>query len=347
MIDSPEQKKTDEIQQAPLFLLPRDVLTNVIGPYLGLQGRSRMARSCRQLHGFFQSGINKVRLMELQTAVLTCKASDIANILEANPYLLLQKSTTTDGAGRTFQNCSPLQNAIWSMAWILWPLLLNYLPKEKYFEALKQILELEDMDREHGAHYDATPLINALRNYAQRCRDLDYDNHPTPEKEAELTHLWCKGVGQPQRIIPMALVLEYCSGTGPFFLPEPRYNENDVALPNNINTEVIDRRFSVLRPPIVPGFPMKKVNSTDFYWFPLPKGLGDVFAISGWLGGCGWGACPGAFGIEFVSCVDAKINLVAVTTWYEAATKKLLALKQTLQNPALLQEIVPTRVPTL
>jgi hypothetical protein len=143
-----------------------------------------------------------------------------------------------------------------SMAWRLWPLLLKYLSKENYLEAFKQILELEEKDREHRAHYDATPLINALRNYAQRYREVDYDNHPTPEKEVELTHLWCKGVGQPQRMIPIALVLEYCRQDH-FFHPTPNY-ENDAAPPADTITKfvVYDERHS----------------SHEVSWLPLPEG---------------------------------------------------------------------------
>jgi hypothetical protein len=71
-----------------------------------------------------------------------------------------------------------------------------------------------------------------------------------------------------------------------------------------------------------------------------------VFAIASWRGGCGWGACPGAAGVKLVSSVDAEIGLAAMIAWYEAGTKKLLELKQMLQNPTLSQETAPTHVST-
>lgn len=288
-----------------LLSLPRDAL-RLLRPMLSLKDLSSLTRTCRGLRGIFQPELIDIRFQQLRTAVANGKRDDVEKILKTHPDLLLKKSQGND---------SPLQMAAWGLNWHMWAVMLNYLPKEKYQEAGAQLQELETPGRERGRHYDATPLINALQNYVQRHRDLDYDNHSTSEKAAELTLLWCKGVGLPQRMIPIALVLEYCRKDHSFH-PTPNY-ENDTAPPTDTTTEFYDW-----------------TQSRWALWFPLPEGLGSTFAIVR-------AVSQPARVLRCLSLAAAEIDLAAVTAWYEVGQKKLLELKQILQNPVLSQEAVP------
>lgn len=263
----------------------------------------------------------EIRFQQLKTAVAQGKRDEVEKILHTHPNLLLKKSEEID---------SPLQMAASGLNWHMWAVMLKYLPKEKYQEAGAQLQELETRDRECGPHYDATPLITALKNYIERYNALDFDNcitreKATREKDAELTQLWCKGVGHAQRLMPIALVLEICREDH-LLHPTPNY-KTDSAPPLDTTA-----KFYIWEEGYVS-------------WFSLPAGLGDTFGLIRAIPPCFGGGWPPEVAKRPLAS-HAEFNLMAITAWYEAGKEKLRDLKQILQNPNLPEEVSPSRMPT-
>ena len=280
---------------------------------LGQKEANRLTRTCHSLHSFFQNDVDTPLLNDLQNGVVYAGKDEelekeLEPIMKNRPDLLFRKLEITDGARRTFINCSLWQYMIWSKDWHRWSQALPHIPKELYAEAYQQLLELETPGRKHGPCYDATPLKKALESYKQKYQEFNFDNQQTAKKDAILVELWCKGVGVAQCGVSVALANQYSRDDRSFY-PCPDF-EKDTILPRTL-------KF------------YNGLTDDSCVWFPLLDGLGSDFAIIRAWDTRG----PGAGGVgESVWLRIAWVDLVAVTAWDEVGTKKLLALKQFLKS---------------
>jgi hypothetical protein len=98
--------------------LPHDILLSEIRPRLHLKEISRLARTCSGSHTIFQNVLDATLLEELQLGVVVGREDKkLMPIMKNRSDLLLKKSKVTDGAGRTFHDNSPWQNALWCKDW--------------------------------------------------------------------------------------------------------------------------------------------------------------------------------------------------------------------------------------
>ncbi|MCE3237932.1 MAG: hypothetical protein K0R24_913 [Gammaproteobacteria bacterium] len=143
-------------------------------------------------------------------------------MLKLIPGLELASGNVTDLSGRTFENITGFQYAIWALDWHMWSMILKYLPER---EAALQLQILEDVGTEYGLRFSFKPLILALNNYVRNYQSWTYEQC---EKH------WCQQVGGEQLRLPAHAINEYCRPDRPFH-PLPSFLEPH--LPRTMNTD--------------------------------------------------------------------------------------------------------------
>ncbi len=123
-------------------------------------------------------------------------------MLQKNRDLVLFPGNVTDLSGRTFENITGLQLAVWALDWHMWTMLRKYLPDEA---AAQQLSITGSWVAQYGLHAGVSggPLDNlakALKTYIDKCGNLFFNS----EKH------WQKQVGGAQLWLPAHVIHEYC-----------------------------------------------------------------------------------------------------------------------------------------
>ena len=113
--------------------------------------------------------------------------------------------TVTDLSGRTFNNITVFQYAVWALDIDMWNMVLKYLDGPS---ALAQLHSLETTPThysQYGAHYDITPLITKTQEYLNNYEKWNYN---------KCCQYWQKEVGGAQRLCPAWLIYAWCEKGG-------------------------------------------------------------------------------------------------------------------------------------
>lgn len=183
--------------------------------------------------------------------------------------LLCTSGICTDYSGRTF-HCSAYEYAYWAKDTHMCRMLETYMDEETKAHTLACINTMERIDEATGqptglvyqqqdkthrsAHFDFTPLTNALQYYS------DNYNHWRERNEWTLIRNAWLDVGKAQRDVPAHIAQEYCRPERSFD-PKPSFNE--ATLPRVLSIQCFEPSDS---------------NS----WFPLVSShyeLGSHFAL--------------------------------------------------------------------
>ena len=154
--------------------------------------------------------------------------------------LLRTPGVFTDYSGRTF-NCTAYEYAYWAKDTHMCRMLERHMDDETKAYMLARIDEIERLDADTGqpmglgysqgglehrsAHFDLTPLKNALQQYVD-----SYDNWERENNLHAMRAAWME-VGILQRDLPVHVVNEYCHPDRSFS-PRPEFNEE--ALPRSL-----------------------------------------------------------------------------------------------------------------
>ena len=154
--------------------------------------------------------------------------------------LLRTPGVFTDYSGRTF-NCTAYEYAYWAKDTHMCRMLERHMDDETKAYMLARIDEIERRNADTGqpmglgysqgglehrsAHFDLTPLKNALQQYVD-----SYDNWERENNLDAMRAAWME-VGILQRDLPVHVVNEYCHPDRSFF-PRPEFNEE--ALPRSL-----------------------------------------------------------------------------------------------------------------
>ena len=141
--------------------------------------------------------------------------------------LALEKGTVTDLSGRTFENITAFQYALWAMDWHMWKMLQKYISPEA---AALQLQELEEKGTAHGKHFSLSPLIEALDTYVK-----NFDGWYKASNWTAIETHWCRQVGGTQLLVPAHVAQEYCHPSRPFS-PCPDFSA-DVQFPRSMKTD--------------------------------------------------------------------------------------------------------------
>jgi hypothetical protein len=180
-------------------------------------------------------------------------------MLKANPSLAQARGTVTDLSGRTFEDITGFQYAVWALDWHMWKMIYNMENLERgYLSAEQAAQQMSEIDgapwtKKHGVHFSFDPLINALDTCLK---------HYEAGRYAEANTAWCQQVGGAQLWLPAHAINEYCRPDRSF---DPTPNFLEVNLPRSMklyrdqgfwftaeyNGGKIGVKFGVLRSSIV------------------------------------------------------------------------------------------------
>ena len=274
------------------FLAPKD-----IAALIGSKEQQRL----------FQPDLDGLKLLRF---VVRGEQEKADRLLTIHPELLLKRGTITDYSGRTFKNITAYEYAYWAKDTHMCRMLERHMDANTATIMHQRCLDIDKNGLtyeqrgvviEHSRHFDLTPLVSALQDYAD-----GYDNWLATRNWPAREAAWM-AVGMAQRDVPVHVANEYCRNDRSFH-PMPAFNEE--TLPRNLkfyncNT---DREES---------------------WFPLvvsaSSGLGVDFALIRVVGlaALGW---AGAGDV-------ARVDLAAVRRLDEV---RAIDLTQSLENLTLI-----------
>jgi hypothetical protein len=152
-------------------------------------------------------------------------------MLKANPSLATAKGTVTDLSGRTFEDITGFQYAVWALDWHMWKMIYNMEnPERGYLSAEQTAQQMSEIDgapwtKKHGVHFSFDPLINALDTCVK---------HYQASRWGEGDAAWVQQVGGAQLWLPAHAINEYCRPDRSFH-PTPNFLE--VNLPRSMKTD--------------------------------------------------------------------------------------------------------------
>lgn len=138
-------------------------------------------------------------------------------LLQENETLIFKKDTITDPSGRTFENISPFEYALWALDKHMWTSMLQYIPKgSKIVENLlsqyntistKGITYTLKQNTITEKHFNFDTIINAFNEQVKLVRlkfasSTDWD---------VIDRQWVNEVGSAQILLPAHVIYEYCS----------------------------------------------------------------------------------------------------------------------------------------
>lgn len=265
----------------------------------------------------FLSGVAKGCQTQVEALLMTSPAKE--------QYLLRTPGVFMDYSGRTF-NCTGYEYAYWAKDTHMCRMLEGHMDEETKAQILARVDKIYSLDAGRGkpmgllyqqggikhrsAHFDLTPLIDALQRYV-----AGYDTWKNTGNWAVVRAAWME-VGVLQRDMPAHVVNEYCHPERSFS-QKPAFNEK--TLPRNLEFYNSERR-------------------EDQSFFPLvicdSSGLGIDFALIRGRSNCyGLGVSVGA------PCAG-EFDLFALRRLDEIRTIELRHLRKSLLPTEVTRKLV-------
>lgn len=242
-------------------------------------------------------------------------------MLSQDMSLFYRKGQVTDCSGRTFENISGFEYALWALDKHMWTTILNCLPQnEEDNRVVRKLLngQCDNLDK-RGVTYSLNGQTITEKHFdfentiiKELQTQVDSINAPGAKNWEAIDNQWREGVGGAQKQLPMHFVHVYCSN-------EPFYP--------------------------IPKFISQPKSSKQFYnwatdknedWFSSDSKLGSEFAIyKGALHGAG-----------AVRCGGSQLDLDAMKALCEVRTLDFIDLKSQLEEQAGLEnhhQVVPLK----
>ncbi len=181
---------------------------------------------------FFQTNIIEGR--KILKAASTSDHDTVKSILKNNIDSFTQRGKITDSSGRTFENISGFEYALWALDKHLLTTMLQCLPRGNEGKRIKKtLLEQYEKVQTQGVTYwlngekftethfnFESTILKALRTL------VGFFAPPTMNWKAAEKY-WAPGLGGAQKLLPMHVVYEYCSKepfgpTVPQFISKPQ-----------------------------------------------------------------------------------------------------------------------------
>ena len=137
-------------------------------------------------------------------------------MLKKYPQLAMAQGSVTDHAGRTFNDITGFQYAVWALDWHMWSMIREYLPLEAARSQAKGFTTGRWVE-EHGVCASWQNLLDAYEFYL-----ANYEILFKASKWTELNKLWLIKIGGGQKALPMHVFHEYCH-PGQSFDPVPDF----------------------------------------------------------------------------------------------------------------------------
>jgi hypothetical protein len=252
-------------------------------------------------------------LGELLKCVAEGEQDQAEALIKKDSKLLLAAGKVTDLSGRTFDNITAFQYALWAMDYHMWTMIQKYLPTEAQ---AKQHALLESKGTVHGKHFDLQPLLDALKTYVDNAAKWNYDQRAVEQ--------WCKKMGGAQKLLPAHVVNEYCRSDRSF---APCPSEWTSPLPRTRTVAVYDGSKWVKGEWFTP------LNSSDALGSSVAfcresdgcRGRVGGGGLSGWVEAGAWLGVRGWWQQTDVA------NLKSLQALWHARTQQLKALADSLE----------------
>jgi hypothetical protein len=243
--------------------------------------------------------VDEKALGQLLKCVAEGEQDQAEALIKKDSKLLLAAGNVTDLSGRSFNNITAFQYALWAMDYHMWTMIQQHLPAEAQAE---QYHVLESKGTAHGKYFDLQPLLDALKTYVDNASKWNYDQRAVDQ--------WCKKVGGAQKLLPAHVVNEYCRPDRPF---DPCPTEWATKLPR---TRAVEDVWDG----------SKYVNGGS--WFAAPQlGISFAFYRAG-VPACEAGPVPGWVWRGGAPPVDLK----SLQALWNARTEQLKLLAVTLSE---------------
>lgn len=258
---------------------------------------------------FASSGLDTRMIEQLLKLVVEGEQDQAEALIKKDPQLLLATGNIIDLSGRSFENITAFQYALWAMDYHMWTMIQKYLPVEVQ---AKQYTLLECKGTAHGRHYDIKPLFDALKVFIDNAEQWNYDQRAVEQ--------WCKEVGRAQSLLPVHVVNEYC-----------RPDRSFASYP-------IDWESELPRTKTVWVLQDSKWCSKNRYiedsWYKLP--LGSSLACCQWWGRPGVTSCWCGNVITWYILSATGIDYIALQALWHARTQQLKRLIYNLKQKSSL-----------
>lgn len=229
-------------------------------------------------------------------------------LFEEDMSLFYTKSRITDCSGRTFENISGFEYALWALDKHMWTTILECIPQTKEGAWVLQLLkgQYDNLNKKGVTYHLNGQTITEKHfdfdNTIIKALQTQVDSINAPDKNWDaIDKQWREGVGGAQKLLPPAVVDWYCSDVP--FMPLPDFTSQPKSLKQFYNW----------------------TTNKDEGWFSVDSGLGTEFAIYKGTDvqlyvGAGW------------SSAAQRGDLDALTALCKVRTNDFIALKSQLED---------------
>ncbi len=188
-----------------IFNALRAKLPNKIGKYIA----NILATKSQGLHVPLSEGSqsNRQELSQFLRFVAEGEQDRAEAMLRKHRDLVLFPGDVQDLSGRTFENITGFQYAVWALDWHMWMMLRRYLPDE---QAATQIMSPGSWVRTHGLHAGMLggPFDQLIKAYEKYSSNIEAWSK---NKRYDLIQAqWCQQIGGAQLLLPAQAINEYC-----------------------------------------------------------------------------------------------------------------------------------------
>ncbi|ARB90870.1 hypothetical protein [Legionella longbeachae] len=290
--------------------LPEEILVEV-AQYLPNSGLINLAKTKMYHCTLFNPMINMRKISYFLQNVVCGNHEIVTSMLQKDIRLIFNKGRVTDCSGRTFDNISGFEYALWALDKHIWTKMIACIPRNeeggKVFENLITQYTKVNKDgvtyRLNGKtitenHFDfETTIIKELQT------QVELVNAPGAINWDDAKSQWIEGVGGAQKLLPIHVVYEYCA------------DENFYLVPEFSSQPKLSKQF------------YNWITSKEENWFSVDFKLGIEFAIFKASVGCAAAEEPhGSPGVV------ATRDLDAITELYQVRSKDFINLKSQLED---------------
>lgn len=181
-----------------------------------------------------------VDVRKLLHNVVRGKHDAVQSMLRKDISLIFARSKVTDCSGRTFDNVSAFEYALWALDKHMWSAMVECIPlNEEGRKIIAQLIAQYNKINTNGVTY----RLNGKRVTEQHFDfkntiikelqiQVDLINAPGAKNVDAINKQWREGVGGVQKLLPMHVIDEYCSNE-PFY-PVPQFITQPKSLKKSI-----------------------------------------------------------------------------------------------------------------
>ncbi|HAT8178911.1 TPA: F-box protein [Legionella pneumophila] len=252
-------------------------------------------------------------------------------MLKKNMSLMFKRGKVTDCSGRTFDNISAFEYALWALDKHMWAVMIACIPKnEEGREIFEQLIAQYNKVNTDGVTYKLNGQVITEQHFDFRNTiikelqtQVDSLNTPGTKNWGAIDKQWREGVGGAQKLLPVHVVDEYCS-TEPFY-PVPKFTSQPKSSRQFYNCTTQKDNWTTKK---------------DENWFALDSKLAVDFAI---FKGCRSRCYAPRTGGQPLAA-DAGFDLAAMTALCKVRTNDFIDLKSQLEEQMKLDnhhQVVP------